>query len=240
MAKAHAYGGYRTGGLWIAAGASFGGVVVGSGLALFGMLEFDEQCAQGLIRGPGRFLHARDRAFPPATVCEFEQGEVVSPGGQGVLSVLLWAGLLVLVGCLLTALVAECLDPDPRRGGGLVVPMTRAEKLRRTGTAFFVTGSAFLLCYAAAAWRLFAGPSSACAAGADWGTQAPRTLEYGFLPPQATCQYTSGLTRPLNPDWLAALATESAVPAALAGIGFALAWRRRRAERRASPAGTGR
>ncbi|MFJ8634808.1 hypothetical protein [Streptomyces sp. NPDC093568] len=230
MSNAHTHGGYRTDGLWAATGISFGAVVVGSGVALFGMLEFDEQCQQGLIQGPGRLLRVRDRAFPPATICEFERGEVSSIGGSGVLSMLLWGSFLVLVVCLLVALVAECFEP--RLGGGWVVPMSRAAKLRRTAAAFFVTGSAFLMLYALAGWRLFTGPSSVCSAGADWGFHPPRTLEYSFFPPQATCQYASGEIWLLNPEWVASLSVELAVPALIAGVGFVLAWRRRSAERR--------
>ncbi|MFI9048244.1 hypothetical protein [Streptomyces sp. NPDC053427] len=232
MSNALEHGGYRTGGLWIAAGISLGAVVVGSGLALFGMLEFDERCMQGVTQGPGRLLRVRQQAFPPATFCEFQHGEVSSIGGRGVLGVLLWGSLLALVTCLFVALIAECFDP--RVGSDLVKPMSRAEKLRRTWTALFVTGSVFLMFYALAGWRLFAGPSSACSAGADWGTQAPKTLEYSFFPPQATCRYTSGLTRQMNPDWVASLAMELAVPTLIAGVGFVLAWRRRGAERRAT------
>lgn len=232
MSHARTHCGYRTGGLWRAAGLSFGLLVVGSGLALFAMVEFDERCMQGLTKGPGRFLRTRDQAFPPATVCEFDQGEVASFGGRAVPGTLLWAALAVMTGCLLVALLAECLDPRP--GSRLVVPMSRGQKVARTGTAFFVTGSVFLLCYAPAAWRLFTGPSSACSAGAGWSSHPPRTLEYSFLPPQASCRYGSGLVRPMNPEWMASLATELAVPAALAGVGFVLAWRRWRAERRAA------
>jgi hypothetical protein len=180
MSDTRSYGGYRTGGLWAAAAISFGAVVVGSVLALFGMLEFDERCMHGLTQGPGRLLRVRDQAFPPATICEFQRGEVSSIGGQGVLSVLLWAGLLVMVTSLFVALIAECFDP--RLGSDLVVPMSRAEKLRRTGAAFFVTVSVFLMFYALAGWRLFTGPSSVCSTGADWGTNEPKTLEYSFLP----------------------------------------------------------
>ncbi|MBV7697545.1 hypothetical protein KWI83_18380 [Streptomyces sp. TRM70350] len=232
MSNSRTHGGYRTGGLWAGAGISFGAVVVGSGVALVGMLEFDERCMQGLTQGPGRLVRVRNQAFPPATICEFQHGEVSSIGGQGVLGVLLWGSLLVMVVCLLVALIAECFDP--RLGGELVVPMSRAEKLSRTGTAFFVTGSVFVMVYALAGWQLFAGPSSVCSAGADWGTNAPRTLEYSFFPPQATCQYTSGMTRRMNPDWMASLAMELAVPALIAGVGFALALRRWAVERRAA------
>ncbi|WAZ26470.1 hypothetical protein STRCI_008051 [Streptomyces cinnabarinus] len=231
MSNTRTHGAYRTGGLWAAAGLSFVALVVGSGVALIGMLEFDERCMQGLTRGPGRLLRVRDQAFPPATICEFENGEVASIGGRGVLGVLLWGVLLVLVVSLIVALVAECFEP--RLGGDLVVPMSRVEKLRRTGAAFFVIGSVFLMFYVLVGWKLFAGPSSACSVGADWGTQAPKTLEYSLFPPRATCQYTSGLTRKMIPDWMASLAVELAVPALLAGVGFALALRRWNAERRA-------
>ncbi|MFJ4714948.1 hypothetical protein [Streptomyces sp. NPDC088785] len=225
------HGAYRTGPLWGAAGVCLGVLVLCSGLALFGMLEFHERCAQGLITGSGALGDIHDQAFPPATVCEFAGGDVTSVGGRWPLAALSWLALAGLVGCLLLALAAECCEPVP--GPDHVVPMTRAAKLRRTGTAFFVTGSVFAGCYALAGGRLLAGPSSACAAGADWGTQAPRTLDPSFLPPQATCRYTSGLTRPLNPDWLASLSVELAVPALLAGVGFALAWWRLRQERAA-------
>ncbi|MFG2502160.1 hypothetical protein ACGFSB_28605 [Streptomyces sp. NPDC048441] len=231
MSNARSYGGYRTGGLWVAAGISSGAVMVGSALALFGMLEFDERCMQGLVQGQGRLLRVRNQAFPPATVCEFEHEEVSSLGGWGVIGVLLWVSLLVLVVCLFAALIAEWFEP--RLGSSdLVVPMTRTEKFRRTGVAFFVTGSVFLMFYALAGWRLFAGPSSVCSTGADWGTNAPRTLEYSFLPPQATCQYTSGMTERMNPGWMVSLAMELAVPALIAGVGFGLAWRRRHVEQR--------
>ncbi|WP_327356406.1 hypothetical protein [Streptomyces sp. NBC_01304] len=230
------HGGYRTGGLWVAAGISLGAVVVGSGWAEFGMIEFDERCSQGLIEGPGRLLRVRDQAFPPATICEFERGEVSSIGGSGLLSVLLWGSLMVLVICLFVALIAECFEP--RLGSDLVAPMSRVEKLRRTAAAFFVTGSGFLMFYAWAGWKLFAGPSSVCSAGADWGFHPPRTLEYSFFPPQATCQYASGENWKINPDWVASLAVELAVPALIAGVGFVLAWRRWRSERRTTRLGS--
>ncbi|MDI3422574.1 hypothetical protein [Streptomyces luteolus] len=234
--EAHgAYGGFRTGGLWAVAAIAFAAVVVGSAVALFGMLEFDERCSHGMITGPGSFQRARYESYPPATVCEFSGGEVASVGGSGVLFVLLWVGMAVLVGCLLLALVAEWFEP--RTGGELVVPRSRAERVRRTATAFFVTGSVFLGFYVLIGRPLFAGPSSACSASADWGSQPPRTLEYSLFPPQATCQYTSGMTEQLNPGWATALSVQLAVPALLAGIGFALALRRRCEERRgASPA----
>ncbi|MGW1116591.1 hypothetical protein ACWD5B_05700 [Streptomyces tanashiensis] len=231
------HGGYRTGGLWAAAGIAFGVVVIGSGAALLSMLEYDERCAQGLVQGPGGLLRTRYQAFPPATVCVFERGEVSSLDDWGVLGPLLRLALAVLVVCLFAVLVAEWFEPRP--GGPWVRPMSRAEKLSRTGTAFFVTGSAFLTLYALAGWKLLAGPSSACSRGGDWGSHAPRTLEYSFLPPQATCQFTSGLTSRLNPDWAAALTAQAAVPALVAGIGFALAWRRRREERRGAYGGAG-
>jgi hypothetical protein len=230
MPNTRTYGGYRTAGLWVAAGISFGAVVVGSALALFGMLEYDERCMQGLVTGPGELRNVRSRVFPPATICEFEQGDVTSVGGGPVLGGLLWLCMLILVVCLFVALVADWFEPP--LGNSLVEPTSRAAKLRRTGVAFFVTGSAFLMFYALAGWKLLAGPSSACSAGADWGTNPPRTLEYSFLPPQATCRFTSGLTRRMNPDWVASLATELAVPALIAGVGFCLAWRRWRSERR--------
>ncbi|MGW0912518.1 hypothetical protein ACWD1Z_12310 [Streptomyces sp. NPDC002784] len=61
------------------------------------MIEFDE-CMHGLPTGPGELLRTREQAFPPATVCEFQHGDVASIGGRGVLGVPLWGSLLVLVG----------------------------------------------------------------------------------------------------------------------------------------------
>ncbi|MFF2732500.1 hypothetical protein ACFVS9_31900 [Streptomyces sp. NPDC058008] len=229
MSHAGVHSGYRTGALWAAAGISFAGLVIGSAIAAVGMLEFDEQCTHGLIQGPGRLLRVRDQAFPPATVCEFQGGDIASVGGREVLGTLLRGGLLVMVLCVFVALLAECFDPRP--GGRLVMPMSRAEKLRRTGTALTVTCSVFLLLYAPAGWKLLAGPSSACSAGADWGDNPPRTLEYSFFPPQATCRYTSGMTERMNPGFLASLAAQSAAPVLPAGVGFALALRRWSRER---------
>ncbi|MGW1097382.1 hypothetical protein ACWD5W_16535 [Streptomyces sp. NPDC002455] len=231
MSHARTHSGYRTGGLWAAAGISFAALIAGSAVALFAMLEFDERCMQGITEGPGRLLRTRDQAFPPATVCEYTGGDIVSFGGHGVLALLLWSTLLIMVACLFLALLAECFDPRP--GSPLVMPMTRAEKLRRTGTALTVTGSLFLLLYALAGWKLLVGPSSACSTGADWGSNAPATLEYSFFPPQATCQYTSGMTERMNPGWVASLTAQSAAPALLAAVGFALAWRRWSVERAA-------
>ncbi|WP_416974039.1 hypothetical protein [Streptomyces sp. 4F14] len=227
------HGSYRTGRLWAAVGISFGALVVGSLVALAGMLEFDEECMQGLTKGPGQLLRTRYEAFPPATVCEFERGDVSSVGGHGPLNVLMWAGMLVLVTCLLVALVAECLEPP--LGGPFVEPMTRAEKAGRTRAVFFVLGSVFVLVYGLVGWQLLAGPSSACSRGGDWGSNPPTTLDPTFLPPQATCRYTSGMTSRLNPEWAASLATELAVPALLAGTGHALARRRLNEERRTAP-----
>ncbi|WP_075660790.1 hypothetical protein [Streptomyces acidiscabies] len=227
------YGSYRTDRLWATAGISFAVLLVGSLVAAVGMLEFDEECMHGLVEGPGQLLRTRDQAFPPATVCEFEGGEVSSIGGHGPFDVLMWAGMVLLVTCLLVALVAECLEPP--LGGRFVEPMTRAEKLGRTRVVFFVFGSVFVLVYTLVGWQLLAGPSSACSRGGDWGTNPPRTLDYNFLPPQATCQYTSGSTSRLNPEWAASLATELAVPALLAGTGYTLARRRSAEERRTAP-----
>lgn len=218
--------------MWAVAGVSTGVVLIGSVLALFGMLEFDERCSQGLVTGPGRLLDVRDRVFPPATICEFEGGDV-SAGGTGVLGAVLWLSMLCLVLCVLTALIAECFEA--RLDRELVVPMSRAGKLRRTGTALFVTGSVFLMFYALVGWRLFTGPSSVCSSGAEWASNPPRTLDHSFIPPQATCQYTSGMTRQMHPDWVGGLVLASAVPALIAGVGFALAWRRWWRERRDPP-----
>ncbi|WP_018529776.1 MULTISPECIES: hypothetical protein [unclassified Streptomyces] len=232
MGENTARGAYRTGPLWAVVGISLGVLLVGSLLALFGMLEFDERCMQGLTTGPGRLLDVHTQAFPAATVCEFEGGDVTSLGGRWPLAAVLWLAMAAFVGCLLVALVAECCEPAVGRDH--IMPMTRKAKLRRTGAAFFVTGSAFAGFYALVGWRLLAGPSAACAAGADWGDSPPQTLDPSFLPPQATCRYGSGLTKRLNPDWAASLAMELAVPALLAGVGFALAWWRLRQGRGAA------
>ncbi|MBD0737177.1 hypothetical protein [Streptomyces sp. CBMA29] len=233
-------GGYRTGPLWLGAGVAFAVLGLGLVVALFGMLEFDERCMQGMTKGPGPLVNTRNQAFPPATVCEFRDGDVTSVGGGALLTGLLWAALLFMTACVFLALLAECFEP-PLRGafaGELVVPMSRTEKVRRTGAAFFVTGSFFLMIYALAGWKLLAGPASACARGADWGAYAPRTVTYSFFPPRATCQYASGMTHRMNPDWFAWLTAGMIAPALLAGLGFVLAYRRRRAERLAgAPAG---
>ncbi|MFD8572252.1 hypothetical protein [Streptomyces sp. NPDC059639] len=226
------YGAYRTNPLWVVAGICLSALVVCSGLALFGMLEFDERCMQGLIKGPGALGDVRQQAFPPATVCEFAGGDVTSIGGRWPLAALLWLAMAGFVGCLLVALVAECFEPAPGRDH--VMPMSRAGKLSRTGTAFFVTGSVFAGFYLLVGWRLLAGPSSACARGADWGSETPQTLDPSLFPPRATCRYTSGITKQMIPDWMATLTVELAVPALLAGIGFALALWRWRQERRAA------
>ena len=86
MSHARTHSGYRTGGLWAAAGISFAALIAGSAVALFAMLEFDERCMQGITEGPGRLLRTRDQAFPPATVCEYTGGDIVSFGGHGVLA----------------------------------------------------------------------------------------------------------------------------------------------------------
>ncbi|MET8983527.1 hypothetical protein ABZX85_49010 [Streptomyces sp. NPDC004539] len=218
------YGSYRTDRLWAAVGISLGVLLVGTLVALGGMLEFGERCSQGLTEGPGRLLRTRNQAFPPATVCEFESGDVSSIGGRGPLNLVLWAGLAVLVACLLVALVADCLEPP--LGGPFVLPVTRAAKLRHTRTVLLVLGSVFLMFYALNAWRLLAGPSAACARGADWGSNPPTTEGYSLFPPQATCRYTSGATSRINPEWAVSLTVELAVPALLAGIAHMLARRR--------------
>ncbi|MFI7005206.1 hypothetical protein [Streptomyces sp. NPDC050145] len=228
--------GYRTDGLWAASAIAFAALVVGCGIALLGMLEFGEHCTQGLTEGPGRLLRVRDQAFPPATVCAFEQGEVASVGGRAPLGFLLWAGLVVMVVALLGALVAECLDPRP--GSDLVRPMSRTEKVRRTGAALFVLGSVFLMAYFLAAWRLLPSPSAACSDGDGWSPGAPRTLDASLFPPQATCRFASGETRGINPDWLVSFVVELTVPALLAAFAFGLALRRRAAERADGGPGT--
>ncbi|MFD7280870.1 hypothetical protein ACFV80_28430 [Streptomyces sp. NPDC059862] len=229
MSNAPAYGAYRTGRLWAAAGVSFGVLFVGSGFALLSLLEFDERCSHGMVQGPGRLRDVRNQAFPPATICEFEGGDV-SAGGTGILGAVLWLSLLALAVSVVAALLAECFEPPAEHH--LAEPVSRADKLRRTGTAFFVTGSVFLMFYALVAWQLFTGPSSSCSAGSDWGSNSPRTLDYSFFPPQATCQYSSGMTRQMVPEWAQSLAVVLAVPALIAGVGFVLAWRRWWSERR--------
>lgn len=139
MPKTRTYGGYRTGGLWATVGLSFCAVMVGSALASFGMMEFDERCMHGLVTGPGELRNVRDQPFPPATICEFENGDVTSIGGGWVLGTFLWLSMIALVVCLFAALIADWFEPP--LGGSLVAPVSRAAKLRRTGAAFFVTGS---------------------------------------------------------------------------------------------------
>lgn len=229
MPNTLAYGAFRTGRLWAAAGVSFVLLLVFSGWSWLASLEFDERCGHGLVQGPGGLLDVRYQAFPPAVVCEYENGEV-SAGGTGLLGAVLWLSLAVLVLSVLLALLAECVELPA--GAEAALSLTRVEKLRRTATALFVTASLFLLLYGLAAWPLVTGPSSACSARGEWGTYPPRTLEYSLFPPQATCMYHSGETAMLNPGWVGTLTTASAVPTVIAAFGTALAWRRRRAELR--------
>lgn len=232
MSHGETTAGYRTDRLWATAAIAFCALLAGSAVALMGMLEFGERCTQGLTGGPGRLLRTRDQAFPPATVCEFEHGEVASVAARTPLGFLLWVCLAVLVVALLGALVAECLDPLP--GGDLVRPMSRTEKVRRTGVAFFVLGSVFLMAYLLTAYELLLGPSTACSNGGDWSASPPETIGASLFPPQATCRLGSGMTRDLNPDWMVSLVVELAVPAALSALAFGLAWWRRAADRASS------
>ncbi|MEU3688984.1 hypothetical protein [Streptomyces narbonensis] len=225
MSHTRTHGGYRTDRLWAVFRIALVATGLGSMVALAGMLSFDDECGRGWIEGPGTPKGTRFEAFPPAAVCEFERGEVSSTGDA--LGGFLWVAMTVLVVCLFTALIAEWCEP--RLGGPLVVPMSRAEKRNRTGAAFFVTGSAFLVLYALAGWRLFLGPSSVCSGGDGRG---PTTTAYDLFPPQATCLTASGSVSRLNPDWVTSLTALSALPALVAGIGYALAVRRLRAERR--------
>ncbi|MFP3987124.1 hypothetical protein U9R90_06395 [Streptomyces sp. E11-3] len=230
MSNSHTYrtyGAIRTGKLWATAAVLFFVLLGSLALCVFDSLEFDERCAQGMVEGPGRLQDTRQQSFPPAVICEFEHG-VVSAGGTGLLGAVTWLSLAGLAMCVLLALLAECVELPAGPRAPLLI--SRAERTRRTGTALFVTGSAFLMVYGLFGWRLLAGPSSACSAGAEWGTFPPETLEYRLFPPQATCMAHSGRTWHLNGDWGEALATASAVYLAVAGAGFALAWRRRRAE----------
>ncbi|MFJ8692030.1 hypothetical protein [Streptomyces roseolilacinus] len=229
MPNTLAYGAFRTGRLWAAAGVSFVLLLVFSGWSWLALLEFDERCGHGLVQGPGRLVDIRYQAFPPAVICEYENGEV-SAGGTGLLGAVLWLSLVVLVLSVLLALLAECVELPA--GAEAALSLTRVEKLRRTTTALFVTASLFLLLYGLAAWPLVTGPSSACSAGGEWGAYPPRTLEYSLFPPQATCMYHSGETVMLNPRWVGTLTTASAVPMVISAFGTALAWRRRRAELR--------
>ncbi|MFC9705965.1 hypothetical protein ACFTWD_35320 [Streptomyces sp. NPDC056943] len=225
MSHTQTHGGYRTDPLWAVFRVALVATGLGSAAALVGTLNADDECGRGWIDGPGAPTGTRFEAFPPSVVCEFERGEVSTTGD--VLGGFLWVAMTVLVVCLFTALLAEWCEP--RLGGPLVVPMSRTEKRGRTGAAFFVTGSAFLILYALTGWQLFLGPSSVCSGG---DVRGPATTSYGFFPPQATCLTGSGSVSRLNPDWVTSLTTLSALPALVAGIGYALAVRRLRAERR--------
>ncbi|MFI0815326.1 hypothetical protein ACH4TX_03575 [Streptomyces sp. NPDC021098] len=231
MSNTLTHGAFRTGRLWAGAGV-LSLVLFGSlTLAGVGSLEFDERCGHGMVTGPGRLLDVRRQAFPPAVICEYEGGEV-SAGGTGVLGAVVWCALVGLVLCVVLALLAECVELPA--GTGLQI--SRTERLRRTGTAFFVTGSFFALVYGLAAWPLLTGPSSACSAGGEWGSYPPKTLDYTLFPPQATCMFHSGTTSRLNAGWVASLTVMLAVPALISAAGLALAWRRGRREAHAARA----
>ncbi|MDJ1135513.1 hypothetical protein [Streptomyces iconiensis] len=228
MSSTRTYGAFRTGRLWGAAAGLFGVLFVASAWALLVSLEFDEQCAQGGVEGPGALGDIRRQAFPPAVICEYAGGEV-SSGGTGLLGGVIWLCAVGLALCVLLALLAECAElPD---SASPALRFTRAQKLRRTGTALLVTGSVFLLAYGPTVRPLLTAPSSACAVGGGWGVNAPQTLDASLFPAQATCQFRSGGTEKLNPPWTETLTPVLAVPTVIAATAAVLAWRRRRAER---------
>lgn len=234
MANTLTYGTFRTGRLWAAAAAAFAVLLVSLAGALFSSLEFDERCGHGIVQGPGRLLDIREQTFPPATICEYERG-AVSAGATGWLGAVVWISLGVLILCAVLALLAEWAElPSNSKAVEERVAhvVSRTEKLRRTGTAFFVTASVFLLSYGLVAWPLLTGPSSACSAGGGWEFYPPETLQYSFFPPQATCMFRSGETSQLLPGWVGVLATALSVPMVIAGVGFVLAVRRWRGSRR--------
>ncbi|MFI0774529.1 hypothetical protein [Streptomyces sp. NPDC021212] len=231
MSNTLTHGAFRTGRLWAAAGVLSLFLFLSSVLAWVDTTEFDEQCSHGMVEGPGRLGDIRHQAFPPAIICEFEGGDV-SSGGTGVLGAVIWCALAGLALCVVLALLAECVELPA--GTGLQI--SRKERLRRTGTAFFVTGSFFALVYGLAAWPLLSGPSSACSAGGGWGFHPPETLDYTLFPPQATCMFSSGMTSRLNAGWVETLTVMLAVPALISAAGLALAWRRGRREAHAARA----
>ncbi|WP_175412385.1 hypothetical protein [Streptomyces sp. TRM64462] len=233
MPNSLTYGAFRTGRLWAAAGVSFVVLLLGSGWALLGSLEFDELCAQGKFTDQGRLLDIRRPSFPPAVICEYERGEL-SAGGTGLLGALLWLSLLTLVLCVLLALLAECVELPA--GSPRSARVTRRESLRRTAVAFCVTASVFTGVYVLMAWPLLSGPSTACAAGAEWGFHPPETRDPSFFPPQATCVFRSGETSRLNAEWATTVTAALALPAAIAGTALTLAWRRHHTERRTAAA----
>ncbi|MCX4821377.1 hypothetical protein OG883_15985 [Streptomyces sp. NBC_01142] len=227
MSNTPTSGAFRTERLWAAAGVLFVVLLATSGWSWLTSSEFDEHCARGMVEGPGRLLGFRRQTFPPAVICEYEHGEV-SAGGTGFFGVVMWICLMGMALCVVLALLAECVELPA--GAASAQRISRTEKLRRTGTALFVTASAFLLVYGLAAWPLVTGPSSACSARGEWGTYPPSTVEYSLFPPQATCMYRSGETSKLNPGWVEVVTTALFVPMAISGVGVALALRRRQAD----------
>ncbi|WP_222721703.1 hypothetical protein [Actinomadura sp. HBU206391] len=231
MPNAPRYAAFRTGLLWVLVGWLFLVLLVSLGWSWFSALEFDERCNQGIVEGPGQLQDIRRPAFPPAVICEYTQGEI-SAGGTGLLGAVMWLSLILLVLAVLLALLAECVESPA--GARLTSPISRRDKLHRTSAVFVATAFPFLLIYGLAAWPLITGPSSSCGARGEWLGHPPKTLEYSLFPPQATCQYASGMTSELNPGWVVVLATALSIPMAIAGTSVVLAWHRRRLERRAT------
>jgi len=231
MSNTPTHGAFRTGRLWAAAGVLSLVLFLAFVVAWLDTLEFDERCSHGMVKGPGQLGDIRRQAFPPATICEYEGGEVAA-GGTGILGAVIWCALAGLVLCVLLALLAECVELPAGTG----LRLTRTERLRRAGTAFFVTGSFFALVYGLLAWPLLTGPSSACSAGAEWGIHPPKTLDHRLFPPQATCMTHSGSVSRLNAGWAETLTVMLAVPASISAAALALAWRRGRREAHAARA----
>ena len=234
MSNTLTHGAFRTERLWAGAGVLSLVLFLSFVVAWVDTIEFDEQCSQGMVKGPGRLGDIRHQAFPPAIICEYEGGDVAA-GGTGVLGAVIWCAFAGLALCVLLALLAECVELPAGTG----MQISRKERLRRTGTAFLVTGSFFALVYGLAAWPLLTGPSSACSAGGEWGIYPPKTLEYALFPPQATCMTHSGSTSRLNAGWVETLTVMLAVPALISAAGLALALRRGRREAHAARAAAG-
>ncbi|MFD7502238.1 hypothetical protein [Streptomyces sp. NPDC059850] len=232
MSNTLTHGAFRTERLWAAAGVLSLVLFLTSVVAWVDTLEFDERCSHGMVNGVGELGKIRRQAFPPATICEYAGGDVAA-GATGLLGAVIWCALAGLALCVLLALLAECVELPAGIGG---LQLTRKERLRRAGTAFFVTGSFFALVYGLLAWPLLGGPSSACSAGADWGSYPPKTLDYSLFPPQATCVTRSGDVSQLNAGWAETLTVMLAVPAAISATALALAVRRGRREAHATRA----
>ncbi|UIX31078.1 hypothetical protein [Streptomyces sp. GQFP] len=134
MPKSLPHGVFRTVRWWTAAGTSLVVLFISLGWSLLTSLEFDEQCNQGVVDGPGRLLDIRRQTFPPAVICEYEQGDV-SAGATGVLGAVVWLSVVCLTVSVLLGLLVEWTDPPtPGTTDRLVPRAPRSPGSPRSGS----------------------------------------------------------------------------------------------------------